>query len=411
MLLDLSEVARHAGLVVAIGAALLLGKAAIAGAITAWLGYATRVAMIVGLSLAQVGEFSLVLAGLGRELHLLEGWLFQVFLGAAILTMLVTPLLIEIAPRFAERTPRVPVPDRLRRTRLRASSEESGPALQGHVIIVGYGLNGRNVSRVLSSTAVPFVVLELNGASVREGVRDGHPVRYGDATRPAILAAHAVERASMLVVGIADQAAARRIVRVARGMNPALHILVRTRAVSEIDELRALGADEVIPEEFETSVTIFSRVLQHYHVPRNVIRTQRNLIRDEGYGLLRGPASGREIDSERVAEILEAALTETFLVTAESSVVGQTLRGLDLRRRSGGASVIAVVRSGKAETNPSPDLRLEANDNLVLVGSHAALESATALLLGRATEGAPTEDDRSIGPDGGPRSSRDGRGP
>jgi len=382
MLLDIAEVGRHVGLVLALGAGLIVMKGAVAAVVTAWLGYAARVALIVGLSLAQIGEFSLVLAGIGRELHLLEGVFFQVFLGAAILTMLVTPFLIELAPRVADRAPRVPVPRPLRRARMRARPEEAGTKLEGHIIIVGYGVNGRNLCRVLSSTGVPFVVLELNGAFVHEGIRRGHPVVFGDATRTEILAANGIARASMLVVGIADTAAARRIVRIARGMNPGLHILVRTRAVSEVDELRALGADEVIPEEFETSVEIFSRVLERYHVPRNIIRAQRNLIRDEGYGLLRAPASGGRVTSERVAEILEAALTETFLVTAGSPAVGATLRGLDLRSRSGGASVIAVVRDGRAETNPSPDLRLEANDNLVLVGSHAALEAATRILQG-----------------------------
>jgi CPA2 family monovalent cation:H+ antiporter-2 len=382
MLLDFAEVGRHLGLVVGAGLALLVAKAAIAAAVTAWLGYASRVALIVGLSLAQIGEFSLVLAGLGQGLGLLGGWLFQVFLGAAILTMLVTPFLIELSPRFAERAPRVRMPAPLRRARMSARAEEKELKLEGHVIIVGYGLNGRNLSRVLVSTGVPFVVLELNGVAVKEGMQRGHPVVFGDATRTEILGAHGIARARMLVVGIADQAAARRIVRIARGMNAALPILVRTRAVSEVDDLRALGADEVIPEEFETSVEIFSRVLERYHVPRNVIRAQRNLIRDEGYGLLRTPTSEGRISSERVAEILEAALTETFLVTAGSAAEGQTLRGLDLRGRSGGASVIAVVREGRALTNPSPDLRLQANDNLVLVGSHAALEAATGILQG-----------------------------
>lgn len=392
MLLDFGEVGRHAGLVLALGVALLALKATIAAVVTVWLGYAARVAVIVGLSLAQIGEFSLVLAGIGRELRLLEGAFFQVFLGAAILTMLVTPLLIELAPRMAARTPSVPLPRPLRRARMSAQPEESPKRLEGHVIIVGYGVNGRNLCRVLSSTGVPFVVLELNGAFVQEGIRRGHPVVFGDATRTEILAAQGIARASMLVVGIADHAAARRIVRIARGMSPGLHILVRTRAVSEIDELRALGADEVIPEEFETSVEIFSRVLQRYHVPRNIIRAQRNLIREEGYGLLRTPTPEGRVAPERVAEILEAALTETFLVTAGSPAAGATLRGLDLRNRSGGASVIAVVRSGRAETNLSPDLRLETNDNLVLVGSHAALEAATRILQGTDAPGEEVRD-------------------
>jgi CPA2 family monovalent cation:H+ antiporter-2 len=184
----------------------------------------------------------------------------------------------------------------------------------------------------------------------------------------------------MLVVGIADQAATRRIVRNARTVNPRIHILVRTLEVGQVDELRSLGADDVIPEEFETSIEIFSRVLEHYHVPRNVIRMQRRLIRDEAYGVFRTSPSGAQRSTERIAELLESTLTETYLVAAGSPADGATLRGLDLRRRSGGASVIAVVRDGRAETNPSPDLELRKGDNLVLVGNHGALEAAGRLL-------------------------------
>jgi CPA2 family monovalent cation:H+ antiporter-2 len=366
----------------ALGLGLVVTKAAIMTGVAMALGYAGRVALIAGLSLAQVGEFSLVLAGVGRTLDLLPPGLFQVFLGAAILTMLVTPTLIQFAPSMAERADRVSIPGRRRRRRAAQGAGEEGGGLRRHVMIVGYGVNGRNLSRVLKTAGIPFVVLELNGAAVREGQKRGHPVVFGDAVRPEILRAHGIQEASLCVVGIADQTATRRIVRIARTMNPSLQILARTRNVSEVDELRKLGANQVIPEEFETSVELFSRVLEQYHVPRNVIRAQRRLLRDEAYGIFRhAPEEGR-IASQRVSEILEGALTETFLVTEGAVADGKTLAALDLRRRSEGASVIAVVREGKALASPSPDLELRANDNLVLVGSHAALENACTILQG-----------------------------
>jgi CPA2 family monovalent cation:H+ antiporter-2 len=391
MLLDLSEVGRHFGLILGLGVGVLVVKALIAGVVTVWLGYGARIALIVGLSLAQVGEFSLVLAGVGRELQLLQGALFHIFLGAAILTMLVTPLMIEFGPRLAVHVPQVRIPGSLRRMRMKAGEAEIAvEPMRGHVIVVGYGVNGSNVSRVLRSTGIPFVVLELSGAAVQEGRGRDHPVVFGDAARTEILEAHGIERASMLVVGIADQTATRRIVRVARGLNPGLHILVRTRAVTEVDELRRLGANEVIPEEFETSIEIASRILDRFHAPRNIVRAQRRILRDEGYGIFRSADAHARPTYDRIAEILEAALTETFLVTKESAAAGRTLAELDLRQRTGGAAVIAVVREGKAQTGPPPDLRLQPNDNLVLVGSHAALEKASLLLQGTRDEGSPS---------------------
>jgi CPA2 family monovalent cation:H+ antiporter-2 len=391
MLLDLGDVARSWPTMAALGLGLVAGKAAIMALVAIGLGFASRVALVTGLSLAQIGEFSLVLAGLGREHALLPPSLFQLCLGAAILTMLATPTLIAAAPALAERAERVPIPRRARaRPRPARTEGEAEPPPRGHVIVVGYGVNGSNLARVLQSAGIPFIVLELNGAAVRQGRKQGHPVFFGDAVRPEILRAHGIEDASVCVVGIADQAAARRIVRIARSLSPRLHILARTRVVSEVEELRRLGADQVIPEEFETSVELFSRVLEQYHVPRNVIRAQRQLVRDEAYGVFRRPTEYGRPSGRRIAEILEAALTETFLVIEGSPAAGATLAALDLRRRSGGASVIAVVRDGKAETNPSADLTLRPNDNLVLVGNHAALEKAGAILQGEPSPDLPS---------------------
>src|SRR5262249_2609237 len=153
---------------------------------------------------------------------------------------------------------------------------------------------------VLRETAIPFVVLELNAALVRQAREDGVPVVYGDATRPEVLEACGIESAGMLVLAISDPAATRQAVRAARTLNGGVYVLARTRAVQEIDELLRLGANEVIPEEFETSIEIFCRVLERHHVPRNVIEAQVRIIRDEGYGMLRDAARPAAPDLERL---------------------------------------------------------------------------------------------------------------
>lgn len=373
------ETLRTDGLeVLTLGAGVVLLKTLVAAIAVAYMMYPARTAVIVGLSLAQVGEFSFVLAGVGLGLGLMGPELHQVFLGGSIFTMMLTPLWIAAAPRLASRTPRVRVPRPLERLRLDFRGGAMGAAAEsrsGHVVLVGYGLNGRNVSRVLRETAVPFVVLELNGALVKLARDEGLPVVYGDATRAEILSVCGVESANLLVVAISDLAATRTAVQTARRMNPALYILVRTRALEEIDELLRLGANEVIPEEFETSIEIFCRVLQRYHVPRNVIDAQVRILRDETYGVLRGSTLQSHEALDRVAEILQSALTETYQVRRGTVAEGRTLRDLDLRARSG-AVVIALVRDGMPTTTPSADEPLRAADTLVLVGAHAALEVA-----------------------------------
>jgi len=153
---------------------------------------------------------------------------------------------------------------------------------------------------------------------------------------------------------------------------------VRTRYVAEIDRLYRLGADQVIPEEFETSVEIFARVLQQYHIPRNVISLQVDLIRKEHYGTLRGlRLQGKRLDE--LSQFLAGTTTDTCLILEESPAAGKSLGDLQLRTLSG-AAVIAVVRNGQSIPNPGGDCVLAAGDVLVLMGDHKALDQATRML-------------------------------
>jgi CPA2 family monovalent cation:H+ antiporter-2 len=380
MLLDLGAVRTHGSAMLLLGLAIVVFKTGIASAVFGILGWPARIAVIGGMGLAQVGEFSFVLGAAGSQLGLLDPIIYQVFLGASIGTLLATPLLVRVAPLVSQRAPRVRLPQAVRR-RLPGgvALQEAAAERRDHVVLVGYGLNGRNVSRVLRETAIPFVVVELNADLVRRAQADGVPVLFGDATRPEILEAAGLSRARMLVLAISDLTATRQTVRIARRIQPDLHVLARTRAVHEIDDLLRLGADEVIPEEFETSIEIFCRVLERYRVPPNVVRAQVQIIRDEGYGLLRRAGAGAAPALDRVADILQGTLTETYLVQAGTAAVGRSLRALDVRQRTR-ASVIAVVREGAPITNPAPNLELRDGDTLVLVGDHAALDAAVTLL-------------------------------
>jgi CPA2 family monovalent cation:H+ antiporter-2 len=400
MLLDLGQFAADWSRILAFGTLLVAGKALIIVLIAFFMGYAGRIALLVGLSLAQIGEFSFVLGGLGANYGLLHNATYQTFLGAAICTLLLTPFLIQMAPRLASHTPSMPLPRFIDRLRLGAGTPMVEPErLRDHVIVVGYGLNGQNIGRVLKETAIPFVILELNGSLVRLGRQRDVPVAFGDAARPEILSHYGVARASILVIAISDMAATRHIVAVARRANPDLFILVRTRRVGRVDELMELGANEIIPEEFETSIEIFNRVLERYHVPRNVIEVQERIIRDESYEFLRG-ATVRTTDKlDRISELLEGALTQTFLVRKDSPAIGRTLRELDLRQRSGGTTVIAVVRKDQPLANPSASLEIELNDTLVLVGNHASLEAAVSILSVPPAGSVETASDTPLPPD------------
>jgi CPA2 family monovalent cation:H+ antiporter-2 len=241
---------------------------------------------------------------------------------------------------------------------------------------------------VLREAGIRYVVIELNGDVVEEARAAGEPILFGDSTRREILEHAGIERAQVVVFAISDLLAVHRSIALARQLNHDVHILVRTRAMAHIEELRRHGADDVLAEEFEAAIEIFTRVLERYHVPRNVIRAQTRVLRGEGYRMLRTPRMSGEV-SDALLQALALGTTDLFLLAAGSPGVGATLRELDLRHRTG-ATVIAVVRDGKPSPNPPPELRLAVGDTLVLVGSHQEIEAAYGLLE-PATEGGPAE--------------------
>jgi CPA2 family monovalent cation:H+ antiporter-2 len=292
------------------------------------------------------------------------------------MTMLASPLLFALWERIAgSELARAPGA----RTRRAADGAE--------VIIIGYGLNGRNLSRVLRETGIRYRILELNAETFQRGSAHGEPITFGDATRTAVLEHVGVRSAAVVVVAISDPAATRRVTATVRRLNPSVALIVRTRHVREIEDLKREGADEVISEEFETSVEIFARVLSRLHVPHNVIQTQVDLVRSEGYAMLRGmaPTAG---SFENLRAVLAASTTETHLLRAGSPAVGRSIRELDLRRRTG-TTIIAVVHDGQPYPNPPAHFVLQAGNVLVLLGSHRELAQAEQLLRAPAGRPAP----------------------
>jgi monovalent cation:H+ antiporter-2, CPA2 family len=371
MLLDLPFLVRHLPTILLVSVLVVVLKAICGGAAIRTLDYPWRVSVIGAIGLAQIGEFSFLLLSEGFRDGLVGTETYQYLLATAILTMVTTPFLMRAAPWaarvFVRLLVRVPEPE--------DPAEESAGAAQveNHVIIAGYGMNGKNLARVLRSTHVPYVVVDLNDALVREGRVAGEPIFYGDVNNPEILERVGVGRARMLVLAISDPMATRRAVAVARRANPRLVILVRTRYVADVDDLIALGANAVIPEEFETSVEIFSRVLREYHVPDHVVSQQEELIRSGTYRMLRErvPSKDDRMLSEFEA-FLRQKVIEVFFVSPDSPWAGRTLGDLPVGDGAG-IVLLAVLRGDRAIVSPSPEEKIDAGDKLVLFGGHGPL--------------------------------------
>jgi CPA2 family monovalent cation:H+ antiporter-2 len=284
MLLDIRFLVHNAALVAVTVVAILVAKT-LATAVPAWAsGFAPRTSLLAGAAIAQVGEFSFVLGSRGKEAGLLSAADYQTFLAAAVVTMAATPLIAAGLPVWLER---------LSRTRFcRRWLREQPPAgtateLADHVVIAGYGLNGRSLAAALADFGVPHIVLEMNPATVRRERSQGRDIHYGDCTRVAVLEHAGLARARAYVIAISDPASTRRSVSAARDLAPGVQIFVRTEYVSEVDELKSLGADEVVPEEFETALSLFERVLGIYDIPAETIDDRIARMRLQNYGFLR----------------------------------------------------------------------------------------------------------------------------
>jgi len=371
MLLDVAAVWEFRALILLLVAAILVVKFAVVVLTVGLLGYGSRIALMTGLALAQIGEFSFVLAGVGRDNGLLAGDIFQAFVASSILTIVATPFLIQAGPALAARGERaLPWKKRAVQDALRSVCD-----LEGHVIIAGFGLNGRNLAHVLKEAGIGYFIIELNPVTVREAAAEGELIIFGDVSSRTILEEAGVRRAKGIVFAISDPLVTRRGVKAVRELSPDLFIIVRTRYTSEIEELLKLGADDVIPEEFETSIEIFTRVLEKYHVPRNIVDAQVKVLRGECYGMLRGACSAIRPVAERISDLLAAGTAETFFLGQGTWPAGKTLGALDLRGRTG-ATVIAVVRGEASFSSPGADFELREQDTLVLVASHRDIDRA-----------------------------------
>lgn len=341
-------------------------------------GYTFRIAIHTGLGLAQIGEFSFVLALSGKTAGLIGDDFYQLFISSSVVTMFLTPFVLKYAPSVSAWISSKTALKRLERARRYFQAQESSTKRHDHVIIIGFGLNGRNLARVLKSAGIPYVVLELNAETVRKMKKKGEPIYYGDGTSIELLHKIGIRKARMLVVAISDPVSTRRIVSVAKKENPDIYVVVRTRYIVEVEDLKKLGADEVIPEEYETSIEIFSRVLNHYNVPRNQIEDYITAIRADNYSILRVPEISRKPFTEKAC-LLKDIEVEMYIIKKGAAVIGRFIKDLNLRQKTG-ATIIAIKRGENLIQNPLPSTELKEGDILWLIGSRQEINKAMSFL-------------------------------
>ena len=366
MLLDVDFLVHHLDKVFLFAALLILLKSVLSLPPMLLVGYPLRVSILAAMSLAQIGEFSFVLASSAVNGGLMDDDAYQMFLAASIVTMILTPTVMEAAPKvasFVSRYLHLPIDEEAA-----APKDES---LKDHLIIVGFGVGGKHLARTAREAGIPYVILEMNPDTVsRYGGKE--PIHGGDASKPLVLEHFGIRNARVIAVVISDPSAVRAITAVARKLNPKVHIVVRTRFLGEVDALRRLGANDVIPEDFETSIEVFSRVLGYYLVPRQTIERFVNSIRHEYYNMARQlRMTGMDLPS-LADEVLTGLEVVACKVEPGCALDGKRLTDTSLRRKYG-VTVVGIRHAGQIIPSPGGDASLHGDDTVFLFASPASL--------------------------------------
>ncbi len=377
MLVDVHFLAANLVMILFLIVIAILAKALLATAAPLALGYPLRTSAMAGLALAQVGEFSFIIAQSGFGSGILTAETYQTFLIVALITMALTPFVISIGQPVTRQICRLPALSRIARGT--CSIDDNGTRVQksDHLVIIGYGVTGRNLARTASQAGIPYNIIELNPDLVKAARNDGQSVVFGDATAEGVLSHAGVSAARIVVVGINDPVATRGIVNLCRKLNPSLSIIVRTRYVSEAGALHEEGADEVIAEEFETSVEIFTVVLHKYFVPRDKIEMFIADVRADGYQMLRSRTPVPGTLPDLVRHISDITIT-SFTVEPGSPLAGTTLGEFNLRKRFN-LLVLAIRRGNETITSLSGETRLEAGDIAIIYASPKDIAQGAAL--------------------------------
>ncbi len=375
MLVDVRVVTHYPLLIPLIILIVLLIKTVATGISVLVLGYPIRTALLTGLYLAQVGEFPFVLAKLGLDNRIISGVEYQVFLIVVVVTMGLTPFLMMGAPHLAGALMKLSMFGKPRK--LDVKDDDAIRVYDGHLIIVGYGINGKNVARAARYAGIDYVIIEMNADTVKREKEAGENIFFGDATHEAVLEHAGIHAARVMVVAIADHAATLRITKTARGLSKELYVIIRTRFFQDVQTIYGLGADEVIPEEYETSIEIFSRVLSRFMVPRQDIEKLVGEVRSEGYEMFRSLSIGDGAINALKVHIPDQEISR-ISVCPGSYIDGKTLSGLDLRAKYG-VTVLAVERDGAVIANPGGDESLRSGDMLVIMGNRANMSGQAQL--------------------------------
>lgn len=376
MLIDPVFLWNNLELILGLVALVLIGKFLIVTPLVKAFGYSLKTAIITGLGLAQIGEFSFVLASEGQSLGLVSRRVYLLILGTTAVTLVLTPFVLRLVPHLLNLPLLKPFLDSSKALEVAAELP-----MQNHVVICGYGGVGQNLVRLVQEHGLPVIVIDQSESKIQQLREAGVPYVYGNAASLHVLETAGVDKARSLAIALPDPMSIRLCLKRALELSPELDLVVRANQDKDIELLYQLGAREVVQPEFEASLELATHLLTGMGVSLSSIQEEVQQIRSHHYLELRPLRT-----ASQVARDLKLAAGDMnsrwYRLPDGSPLTGMTLEEVDLRYLTG-VSLIAIRRSqGQEIAYPDAQTILETGDRLLVIGTGEELAAFDELAKG-----------------------------
>lgn len=384
MLIDPVFLWQHLELIIGLMVLIIAGKTLIIIPIVKLFGYSWRTSIITGLGLAQIGEFSFVLASAGQGLGLVSRRIYLLIVGTTALTLIITPFILQFAPKLLDWIEeKWDLSSILEKSQKIKEIAEELPQ-QNHIIVCGYGRVGKNLVRLLQSHNYSVVVIDQSEQALQELRKNNIPYLYGNAASLHVLETAGVDRATSMAIALSDPMSTRLCLKRSLEFSPNLDVIVIADRDKDIELLYQLGAKEVVQPEFEASLELSTHLLTRMGLPENKIKQEMQEIRQHQYSDFRPKQSPQEVARD-LQHATQEMNSKWYTLPSTSPLTGMTLEESNIRPMTG-ISVMAIRRlTGEEIDYPDGQTRLEKDDKLLVVGETAALETLDQLAKGEVT--------------------------
>ncbi|HAO09705.1 MAG TPA: sodium:calcium exchanger, partial [Planktothrix sp. UBA8407] len=384
MLIDPIFLWEHLEIIIGLMLLIIAGKTLIIIPIVKLFGYSWRTSIITGLGLAQIGEFSFVLASAGQGLGLVSRQVYLLIVGTTALTLMITPFILQFAPKLLDWIEeKWDLSNLLENSQKITNIAEDLPQ-QNHIIVCGYGRVGRNLVKLLQAHNYAVVVIDQSEQTVQELRNNQIPYLYGNAASLHVLEAAGVDRAASMAIALPDPMSTRLCLKRSLEFSPNLDVIVIADRDKDIELLYQLGAKEVVQPEFEASLELSNHVLTKMGLGGDKIQQEMQKIRQGQYSDFRPKQSAQEVARD-LQQATQEMNSKWYALPTNSPLMGMTLEESNIRPMTG-ISLMAIRRfTGEEIDYPDGQVRLEKDDKLLVVGEAAALETLDQLAKGEVT--------------------------